>query len=385
MYSDLSKKLTKSLDKKEKKDNGIFFTPPITVDKNLCLLSSHFKNIKTVLEPSCGSCEYITKLKDIDNVKITGIEYNTTIFDSIKDMKTDNVMLLNDDYLTHEFDSKFDLIIGNPPYYVMKKVEVDKSYHKYFTGRPNIFILFIIKSLSLLNKNGILSFVLPKNFLNCLYYDNTRRLIYDNYTILNIVECDDNYLETQQDTIILIIQNKKGCNDDYVLNISSLTVFGIPEYIKKLKDLYKDSTTLNKLGYTVSVGTVVWNQCKSILTDDSTKTLLVYSSDIKDNELKIVSYSNKDKKNYIAKDGSTDPVLVINRGYGKGAYSFNYCIINGDKEYLIENHLIQIKGQSYEKIIDSLNDERTKTFIKLYFGNNAMNTIELSKVLPIYC
>ena len=35
--------------------------------------------------------------------------------------------------------AKFDLIIGNPPYFVMKKTDVDESYHNYFDGRPNIF------------------------------------------------------------------------------------------------------------------------------------------------------------------------------------------------------------------------------------------------------
>ena len=69
----------------------------------------------------------------------------------------------------------------------MKKADVDNSYYNYFDGRPNIFILFIIKSLSLLNNKGILTFVLPKNFLNCLYYDKTRKHIIENFAILNIL------------------------------------------------------------------------------------------------------------------------------------------------------------------------------------------------------
>ena len=102
----------------------------------------------------------------------------------------------------------------------MKKNEVDKSYYKYFEGRPNIFILFLIKSLHLLNNNGILSFVLPKSFLNCLYYDNTRKYIADNFKIIDILECDDNYIETKQATIIFIVQNNNdtSMNDKFILN-----------------------------------------------------------------------------------------------------------------------------------------------------------------------
>jgi len=96
------------------------------------------------------------------------MELNKTIFESIKQYQSEHITLINDNFIEHTFDTKYDLIIGNPPYFVMKTNEVDKLYHNY-DGRPNIFILFIIKSLNLLKNKGILSFVLPKNFLNCLY------------------------------------------------------------------------------------------------------------------------------------------------------------------------------------------------------------------------
>jgi hypothetical protein len=166
--------------------------------------------------------------------------------------------------------------------------------------------------------------------------------------------------------------------------------------IKKLKELYVNTTTLFGLGFNVNVGNVVWNQCKKDLTDDTSKTLLIYSSDIKNNKLAIKQYSNIEKKNYINKEGCNKPLLVINRGYGVGSYNFNYCIINENDNinYLIENHLICIKYsksltkekliKKYKKVIESFQNEKTAEFIKLYFGNNAINTTELYKILPIY-
>ena len=44
-YSKTSKELTSSLSKKEKKDNGIYFTPPSCVRKNIELLSEDLINI----------------------------------------------------------------------------------------------------------------------------------------------------------------------------------------------------------------------------------------------------------------------------------------------------------------------------------------------------
>jgi len=442
-YSELSYTLTKNISKSEKKKNGIYFTPPQTINDNLKFLEPYMENIKNVLEPSCGSCEYILALNKYNkNFKITGIEFNKTIFNSINNLENDSITLYNEDYLLYDTSIKYDLIIGNPPYFVIKKEDVDISYYNYFNGRPNIFVLFIIRSLKLLNKNGILSFVLPKNFLNCLYYDKTRSYISRNFKILNIIECNDSYIETKQDTIVINIQNIGDCenNKKYILNNNNYTIFGLPHTISKFKNLYNNSKTLLSLNFSVNVGNVVWNQCKDILTDDGKETKLIYSSDIKNNILSVSQFpkfiknnslginkkkrkiifkkknnkgkdisptsvinKGKDKepekipnpkKNYIKMPGKNDPLLVINRGYGVGHYQFNYCLIDISKEFLIENHLIVIKFNEkipridlinkYNKIIKSFKDPRTNEFIELYFGNNAINITELSEMLPIY-
>ena len=393
-FTELSRKLTKQLSKEEKKEYGIFLTPLTTIQKNIEFLSPYIKDGMSVLEPSCGSCHFIFSLLEKYDLNITGVEFNKKIFDSISKYEDEKIRLYNQDFIKFAELDKYDLIIGNPPYFVMKKTDVPSMYHKYFDGRPNIFILFIIKSLHLLKKDGILSLVLPKSFLNCLYYNKTRKYIIENYKILTIIECADEYLDTKQETVILIVQNKKDTsgNAGFVLNYEGNYIFGNPVIIDKLRDLYAGSTTLSQMGCRVFVGTVVWNQNKAILTNDATKTRLIYSSDIKDNELVLQKYANKEKKNYIDKAGCNEPVLVINRGYGVGNYKFDYCLIEGGFEYLIENHLICVKCDlgnegavaMYEKIISSLENPKTIEFIKLYFGNNAINTTELAHIVPFF-
>lgn len=447
-YSTLSYKLTKSIPRDEKRNNGIYFTHPRTIVRCLDILAEYNSNralaFDNILEPSCGSCEFIDKIRNYyPTASITGVEYNKTIYDNIKNIYDDGsdsrsikIKIHNEDFLKTSFTTKFDLIIGNPPYYVLKKNDVEKQYYNYFEGRPNMFILFIIKSLALLADNGILCFILPKSFLNCLYYNKTREYIYANYVILAIRECDDNYIETEQPTILFMIRKKiangvdGACdasdasgNEKYILkhicgnasNASNYTIFSTSDTIKRLNELYINATTLSTLKFNVFVGNVVWNQNKDILTDDSQKTLLIYSSDIKNNKLDIRKYKNTDKKNYIDKKGYSEPLLVINRGYGVGIYEFQCSLVNCDgtagttgttdyiREYLIENHLICIKYEGsgsggsggsdasgteviskYKQLYRSLNDDKTKEFIKLYFGNNAINTTEISNILPIY-
>lgn len=394
-FSDLSKSLTKNIDKKEKKNNGIFFTPKSIINKNLELLQPYMKNINNILEPSCGSCEYIISiLSRYKNKNITGIELNENIYEKIKELDINNTELLNENFLEYE-GKKYDLIIGNPPYYVLKKNKVNKKYWEYITGRPNIFLLFIIKSLELLNDDGILSFILPNNFKNSIYYNKLREYIDDNLKIINIEDCNDSsYLETKQDTFIFIIQKKKSRNKKYTLKRNNNIIFNTKSNIKRIKQLYENSKTLSELNFKAYVGNVVWNQCKDILTSDKNKTRLLYSSNIKDNKIVDKEYKDPLKKNYIDKKGIRDIILVINRGYGKGKYKFNYCLINVDYDYLIENHLIGIRYnkkiskknliKKYEKLIISLNDKRTREFIDIYFENNAINTNELNNILPIY-
>jgi hypothetical protein len=411
-FSDLSIEITKKLTLKTKKDNGVYFTPKSIIEKNLDIIKKiKGFSFKTVLEPSCGSCEYIKYIDSIsDNISITGIEFIDEIYQSIKDLKFKNeTKIVHHDFINYSNTNsdKYELIIGNPPYFVVSKDKLTTTYgtkgeEDFYDGRPNMFILFLIKAITKMGKNGVLSFILPKNFINCLYYNKLRQHIFDNYTIIDIVDCaiDDQYLETKQDTIIFIFQNikpSKDYNKKWTMIINDYCIFNTPQNIQKLYELYKGASTLDEQGFDVKVGSIVWNQHKSKLTEDSSNTLLIYNSNIKNNKLELVEYDNPEKKKYIIMEGKTDPLLVLNRGYGKGQYTFNYCLIDIKEPYLIENHLIMIinKNKSlaktkdelinkYKKIIDSFNNQKTKEFVEIYFGNNAINTTEIKHILPIY-
>jgi len=480
-FTELSIKLTKELKNNIIKEEGIYFTPQSIINKNLKIIKEQNNlNIKSILEPSCGSCEYINLLNnEFKDCNIVGIENNKTIYDGIKDLYTtqSNIKLLKKSYIDIDETNKYDLIIGNPPYFVIvdKKEKTNnnentyyktiidniktknKLYKSYYDGRVNMFILFILHSLNKLNKNGILSFILPVNFINCLYYHKLRKYIYNNYKIISIMNCNsDKYLDTQQDTIIFIIQNCNNLdtlhkdvntktnnntiiqnNDKFSICKNNYTIFNTNENIIKLNKLYEGNTkTLNELNFKVSIGSIVWNQCtnyynptkivktetteppntteptetqntkkkKSILfnadeyteNDGKIKTRLIYNSDIVNKQLVFKKYNNEHKKNYINKEGHNEPLLVLNRGYGKGKYKLDYCLIN-EKEtenYLIENHLMCIKHTTekdkkklielYNEVIKSFNNTKTNEFIELYFGNNAINTTELQHILPIF-
>ena len=396
-YTELSENITNTLNKKAKKMNGVYFTSQELIKKMIKMLGK--RRFKRILEPCYGSGEFIRELsKKYKKSRIEGIELNQLMCELCEkddEINKENVDLIRGDYLRTEFEEGYDLIIGNPPFFVMKRGDVDEEYIPYIEGRPNIFILFILKSLKLLKKGGILSFILPSSFKNCLYYNKLRDLIDKNYEIISIEDCEGaKWLETTQETMILCVKKKVGKNGEWVIKKGEYTIFNTKKKVKRITELYEGSKTLNEMNFKVNVGNIVWNQCKEELSNDENDTRLIYSGDIKEKKLIKREYKNELKKNYIKKGGSQEIILVMNRGYGVGRYNFDYCLIDIEKNYLIENHLICIryekdiekekKRELYLKICNSFDDERTKEFIRLYFGNGAVNTTELREIIPIY-
>jgi len=163
---------------------------------------------------------------------------------------------------------------------------------------------------------------------------------------------------------------------------------------KNLREIFDNSTTIEKMGLNVRTGQIVWNQVKEELTDDEEETILIYNTNIsKDNKLEIKSFKNDEKKQYITRAGRIEPVLVVNRGNGNSDYKLNYAVIKTGP-FLIENHLNEIYSQKkmetnellklYEKIMRSFENPKTKKFIKIFLGNNSLSKTELETIFPIY-
>jgi hypothetical protein len=407
-YSELTLTLTKQLSKAEKKEFGIFITPR-TIIKELyqSIMSidpTNMPDIKNVLEPSCGTCEMLNYFSEnLNNADFDCIEYNETIFDAIKSMPCNNitntVSFYKMDFMDYTSNKLYDLIVGNPPYFVCKKTQVPSEFNKFVTGRPNIFGLFILKSITLLKPNGILAFIIPRSFLNSIYYSKIRDFIKKTCRIITIQDYDDDndFIDTDQMTIGLVIQrleynceNLEDC--PYSLKLNNSFIFS--DNSLQLKQLFEGSTTIEKMGLKVRTGQIVWNEHKAILSDNEDHSLLVYNTNIsKNNTLEVKKFKNEKKGQYINRDGRIDPVLVVNRGNGNSKYKLNYAVITLGP-YLVENHLNEIYSPKkinkvelldiYKKIIKSFQNPKTQQFIDLFLGNNGLSKTELETIFPIY-
>jgi len=131
---------------------GQFFTK----DREVNFMLDLIQNSGPVLEPSCGDGAFLQKLPH----STVGVEMDATVAP-----KKAIVM----DFFDFSAENKFATIIGNPPYVANDKI-LDSTREKVsqlrtWSGKTNLFVLFIEKSLDHLDTNGELIFIVPSVFL----------------------------------------------------------------------------------------------------------------------------------------------------------------------------------------------------------------------------
>jgi adenine-specific DNA-methyltransferase len=128
---------------------------------------------------------------------VTGVEIDTKLANDIMQTFKDveNVSIANDDFLKMTDDKKYDLIIGNPPYFEMKREDIDNNmYDKVMCGRTNIYTWFIYKSIQMLKLGGELRFIIHQTLLSGKYFSRIRSYIEETCDIIDIVNISENNL-----------------------------------------------------------------------------------------------------------------------------------------------------------------------------------------------
>jgi hypothetical protein len=100
----------------------------------------------------------------------------------------------------------FDIVIGNPPYVVIKK-----GIYKDYTWGTDLYTLFYELSFKLLKDNGILSFITPRFFLFNKDNFEMRKYLLNDVNILSMVECKPFDAITENE--ISIIKKESTTND----------------------------------------------------------------------------------------------------------------------------------------------------------------------------
>jgi type I restriction-modification system DNA methylase subunit len=129
-------------------------------------------------------------------------------------------------------DPGFDTVIGNPPYIRIQALkewaplEVEyykKAYRAAEKGNYDIYVVFVEKGLSLLNKQGQLGFILPHKFFNAQYGEPLRALLANNHNLSEVVHFGDKQIFEQATTYTcLLFLEKAGSKQFHLMKVDDL-------------------------------------------------------------------------------------------------------------------------------------------------------------------
>ncbi len=193
----------------------------------------------TLLEPAFGLGIFSRLLLENNKeVKITGFEIDPIICKIAQQNfhGFSNVNLLLEDYLFNDWETKYDSILCNPPYFKFHNYqnlkaleEINKRLKINLSGFTNIYALFLLKSIYQLAKNGRAAYLIPSEFLNSDYGKSVKEYLLNSKTLRHIIVFDfqQNIFndvsttsalillakdENQEQIIFSLVENKKELN-----------------------------------------------------------------------------------------------------------------------------------------------------------------------------
>lgn len=220
----------------QNKLSGSFYTPEGVASwmvKRVLGSFSIFSNNLTVLEPSCGDGVFLKVLKGFPeySLEIDAVELSLDALEKARDNYGD-VNFYNEDFLFWEKAKKYDIVIGNPPYIVKKSLTSPQAVQcKIIHANigmaerevANIWTSFVLKGAELLNKSGILAFVLPTELLQVNYSAEIREYLLSKFEKIEVISFRHLAFDNlDQDTVILFAYKKAAEKGLFFTEISSV-------------------------------------------------------------------------------------------------------------------------------------------------------------------
>jgi adenine-specific DNA-methyltransferase len=240
----------------ERNKSGQFATPPALSSSITRFVIENYLGVRKgikFLEPALGTGSFYSALLSSYNInsikQAVGIEYDKDFFKAAKNLWKDNgINIINDNFLSWNSSTRFDLILTNPPY-VRHHYINEESKHackciaaRYpqlsISGLSGLYVYFLIHSVSFMNEGGIGVWLIPSEWMNVNYgkalrdfLTNTVKLLHiHNYNITE-VKFDDALVSSS----VVIFENTNP-NKDSLCKLSHGSDINNPSYVREISN-----------------------------------------------------------------------------------------------------------------------------------------------------
>ena len=374
LFEDKSVSFQNSLTTQERLANGVYYTPADMRSLVFEMIENVVDGPQNILEPTCGTGEFIVDCeKRYPQSNIIGVELDNRSADIAREITTSSIVTA--DFMSWESDTKFDLIIGNPPYFT--RPSGFKHNPDVVTCRSNICVEVLHKCITRhLSDKGIIAFVLPSSILNSKFYKPTMDLITSTMDVLNIQTISKHkFMGTGVKVIIFILRKKTENFQDKHVFVSHAGHKILNENAMALSEMTKDARSLGNMNVDISFG-VTAASVKPYFTEKNGFPLICHANIIKKKNTYQQVSDEYPKKKFAGRG------IVIPRGYGHGNYTFDFIDVRGT--FIIENHAIAITGsdEDLDIIAKSFQDNRTREFCAMLCSGDISK--EYVKEIPIF-
>lgn len=252
-YVQKSSEYEHSLDDSHKKNNGIFYT-----DLELAKLIVRYLEIDVeafVIDPCCGTGSFLYAAQTLGCKNLYGADVDGGAVKICKSYvgtknvrKLDTISAKGQDILKAlKVKDRFDYVIGNPPYCTLGKNFVSDSLDYTFwrevkDSGNNLFVAALYRAFELADDEGIISFIVPKNFLHVQCYSYFRRKILHSKSIISIVDIGAYFPYVRGEQVILTLKNKFTV--DSTIRIKKLSGNEFIDCCEVAQSFYRDEIIL---------------------------------------------------------------------------------------------------------------------------------------------
>lgn len=208
-----------------KKLSGAYYTPDPLAHIMVKALAHELPSGISVLEPSCGDGVFIDSLADfMPDASITAVEIDAGEAEKARSrhLGNEHISVLSQDffdfYESHKDKSRYDLIVGNPPYirYQYLTPEQRKIQSEILTSNNmksnrliNAWVAFLVACVQFLKDDGTIAFIIPAEILQVAYAEDLRIYLANELSHITMLTFKELvFPEIEQEVLIFI--GRKG-------------------------------------------------------------------------------------------------------------------------------------------------------------------------------